>query len=70
MGPEPRAVFAQTPAFFFKPTVRRRRFQRAFGQAGLAIFGRVEPGEMLADDLVAAEALDPLGAGVPTRDEP
>ena len=64
-GPELRAILAYAPALILRHSLLQGLAQQAFGAAVGTIFGGEEQGEMLADHLVGAIALDPLGTGVP-----
>jgi hypothetical protein len=66
--PEAAAVLAHAPAFAFEVALTRRRLQHPRRQADGAVFGRVELGKMLADDLVGRIALEPFGARIPAHD--
>src|SRR3546814_608276 len=49
--PKESAILADPPTFFCEAAFALRRFQRAFRDAGLAIFRRVEAREMLPHNL-------------------
>src|SRR6185437_13802217 len=63
--PEPPAVLAYAPSFRFEPALVDRGLQCACGYARRAVFLRVEPGEILADDFESLVSLDALGTSVP-----
>src|SRR5262249_36036464 len=69
VGPEPGAVLAQPPAFLLVLPGGGGDLQLPGRLAGLHVLRRVEPGGVLADDLLGGVALDALGAGVPTGDD-
>ena len=66
--PEPGAVLAKPPAFGCEPAFLARLLQRLLGYSRLPVLGSVEPGEMLADNVLGSVALDPLRPGVPAYD--
>ena len=66
-GPELGAVFAHPQSFGFETTDGCGLVQRLLRNAGPAILLGVEAAEMLPNDLIAAIALDPFGAGIPGR---
>src|SRR6185312_2425494 len=68
VGPEARAVFAIAPALLFVAALGLGATQLLLGMLALAVFVRIEDREVLADDLVAAIALQALGADVPAGD--
>src|SRR6185312_9344127 len=67
--PEAMTVLADSPPLHLDSAGTRRRLERLARHAPLPILLGVEEREMPADDLFRAIALDPLGAGVPARDE-
>ncbi len=67
MGPELRPIFANPPALVLPTTFTCGRLQADRGQAGGAILGGVELGEVLSNHLIDRIALDPFSAGVPAR---
>src|SRR5205823_6216230 len=69
VGPEQAAVLAHAPTFGLVAALLDRGLQRARGQAGGALAVGVEPGEVLADDLLGVVALDARGARVPAGDD-
>ena len=70
VGPEQGAVLAHAPALVFERPGARCHLQFVRGQPAGQRLGRVEPGEMAADDLVGAIALEALRAGVPGENVP
>src|SRR5213079_559245 len=56
-GPEAGAVLADAPAFVDEPAGLGRDLQLVLGPAALARVGRIEGGEVAADDLVRRIAL-------------
>ena len=62
VGPEPRAVLADAPAFVLEPSFARRDLQLALALARRDVLRRIEHREVLADDLVGRVALDARGA--------
>ena len=68
VGPEGRAVLAHAPALDLEAPLGGRRIQVALRHAAFDVASGIEAGEVLADDLFRAVALDPLGPGVPARD--
>ena len=70
IGPEPRPIFAHSPALVFQPTLARCHAQLLLGLAPLAVFRRIKAGEMLADDLIWAITLNLFCPPVPTDDMP
>src|SRR5262249_38510734 len=64
--PEARPVLAETPALLFETADLLRGLE--LGGALPLVVGRIEVGEVLADDLVRAVALDALCARVPGLD--
>ena len=65
--PEGRAVLAYAPTLDLESSLVRRRVQVALRRTVLDILGRIEAGEVLADDLFRAVALDPLRSGIPAH---
>jgi hypothetical protein len=65
VGPEERAVLAHPPALFLDVAVVTLGGEHLRGLAGSDVVGRVELGEVLADDLVRLVALDAFRSGVP-----
>jgi len=63
--PEMGAVLADAPPFRFVATLLQCRGERPFRHAGGAVRGRVEPGEMLAEDFGLRISLEAPRAGVP-----
>ena len=63
-------AFANAPALFFIPAFRRGGAQRLFRPALRRVFASVEPPEVLREDFFGPVADHPLGAGVPTADQP
>src|SRR5262249_34433817 len=70
VGPEAPAVLAEAPAQVLEATVARRDLELELALARANVLLGVEGREVLADDLVGAPALDPLGGGVPGLDVP
>jgi hypothetical protein len=70
IGPEARAVLAHAPALVLEPAFGRGHLELACGPVAPDVLGCVEGAEMLADDLLRAIALEPLGADVPGPDVP
>ena len=70
VGPEARAVFAQTPALVLETPLTRRDLELPFALTRGDVLGWVEDREVFSDDLPGRVALDPLGARVPRRDAP
>lgn len=68
VGPERTAIAVQAPTFALVTADPRRFAQCPLGQAGLAISGRIEPREMLAEDFIGGVALQPLSTGAPATD--
>src|SRR5262249_44758875 len=67
-GPEFAAVLAQTPTFPLVLSCLLGLTKRARRDVCLAIFRRVEPGEVLSNDFMWTITLDALRATVPARD--
>src|SRR5437763_242318 len=65
VGPEARAILAQPPALVFKSALGSGYPELRRGLAALNVFWRVEPGEVLADDLRRPVALDTLRTRIP-----
>src|SRR5690606_39635637 len=65
--PEPAAVLAHAPALVLQAPFRQRDPELLFRPALGDHLRRIEHGEVLADDLVGAVALDLLGAMVPAH---
>ncbi len=63
--PEPRSVLAQPPAFVFEVAVSRCCQDFVLRLAERHVFDGEEAREILADDLLALEALKPLRARIP-----
>jgi hypothetical protein len=70
VGPELLSIFPHAPAFVFKAPILGCRLQFLLGQAPLHGLSRIKAGEVLADDLLGAIALEAFGARVPTGDMP
>src|SRR2546426_643166 len=70
IGPEPRPIFAHSPALVFQQTLARCHAQLLLGLAPLSVFSRIKAGEMLADDLIWAITLNLFCPPVPTDDMP
>ena len=68
--PKPGAVFAQPPPLRLVFALRGCHFQRLLGLARFDVFGRIEAGEVLTDDLLGLVAGDPLASGIPRQDMP
>jgi hypothetical protein len=68
VGPEQRSVLADPPALVLERAVPGRHLQLVRGYVAREGVGRIETGEMAADDLVGAIALEALRAGVPRQD--
>src|SRR5690606_16058906 len=67
-GPEARTVLAHSPAFIHDPAIARGYFEFPRQEFALGGFGRVERGEMPAENLLGRVSLDPPGAGIPGHD--
>src|SRR3954470_4116553 len=65
--PEPLAILAHAPPFILGAADATRARELVPRLAGLDVRLDEKAGEMLADDLFPAVALDSLGAGVPAR---
>ena len=63
--PKPAAVLAHTPAFALELAFAPGDLEHLLRQSRRFVFLSVKLGEMLADDFVGLEALDPLGTCVP-----
>ena len=70
IGPEARAVLAHAPSFVFESAELLGAPQLLARPVARLRFGRVEAGEVAADDFIGAVALESLGAGVPGQDLP
>ncbi len=70
IGPEMAAVLAHAPAFRLEAAFALGGFQGDPGDALLEVLGRVETGEMLADDLVGLIALEAARPRIPAGDMP
>ena len=68
VGPEHRSILANPPPFDLVSALGRGRVQVALRSAARDVRRRIEPGEVLAHDLVRGVALDPLRAGIPAHD--
>src|SRR5690606_41501889 len=68
VGPDTLAILANSPARSSEAPVAKRCPKGMRRLALLAIFGRVEAGEMLPDNLVRLIALELFGARVPASD--
>jgi hypothetical protein len=68
MRPHARSVFANPPSFLFEASCSGSGSKGMSRQSLCAIFLRVEPGEMLAEDFGARIALEALRARVPCLD--
>src|SRR5439155_9925985 len=68
VGPEARAVLANTPAFVLEATLFGGRLELELRPAARQGLERIEHGKVLAQDLLRAVTLDALRAGVPARD--
>ena len=66
--PEARTVLPDAPALVFVPAMPGRELERA-PRFLHRVLRRVEPGEVLPDDLLGGVALRPLGAVVPAPDD-
>src|SRR6202008_4553301 len=69
-GPHGGAALAQPPAFGLCAAIGDGGFEGLGGFVGCVVLVGVEDGEVFADDLVGAVALDAFGAGVPADDVP
>ena len=67
LGPKPRPVLSDAPAFVFIAASRGRLLQSTLGPALSNVFGKVENGEVLSDDLFRPITVDPLGARIPSK---
>ena len=70
VGPELRAVFPDAPALVFERAGVCRDLEFVVGQVRGQGFRRIEPREVLADDLVGSVSLEALGARVPGENVP
>ena len=68
--PEPRAVLAQAPSLVLEAALHARDAELVRRPAPRHVLGRIERAEVLAVDLLAAVALQPLRAEVPRHDAP
>ena len=68
-GEKFRAILAQKPALGFKLSVLAGRSKRAGRHSCFTILRQVEHTEVPAYDFPCLIALDPLGAGIPVRDD-
>ena len=67
VGPKPRSVLADTPAFRLKFSFTLRGCQGARRQAKFSIFIGVKARKVLADNFMRRVALEPLRARIPRR---
>src|SRR5690606_23781395 len=68
--PEAAAVLAEPPALLLVDAFARRGLERLLWHLPLPVLGGVEAGEVPADDLLGAVALDALRARIPVGDAP
>ena len=67
-GPETGAILADAPALRLEPAFALGGVERTGGEAGHAVFLRIEAGEILTHNLFGAVALEPFGTAVPAGD--
>src|SRR5690606_9041000 len=68
--PEQRAILTHAPAFVLYPTVASGSFELTRQRVTDVDIGRIEGGEMPADDFIAAVPLYSLGSCIPAHDMP